>query len=561
VRISLRSISGRILLIPIVTLLALIVIGIVSVQILSDVTMSEHEAKARAVAESAAKIVEIYEAKAASGAMPIDAAKDAARDALRAIRYDQTDYVTAQTPDAVSVVNGMFPKTEGNKNYDNKDETGNYFVRDMLEKAKGGGGFTAYLWPRRPDTPAIQKVAYSLQTPGWNWIVSSGIYVDDVNAANHLNVLRTGGFILLAGLLTTGFAIWLGRGISRPLVALKSALDRMADGDLTVAVPGLDRTDEIGSMAKAVDVLKEKSLTGQRLAQEQERLKVAAVQDRHAAMQKLADGFQTSIQSSVDKMATAAAGLETSAASMRSAADTADEETTRAASAAEQTSGNVATAAAATEQLAASIQEIARQIGHSVQVADTAVAEAGKADACMTQLAEAARRVGDIVGLISGIAGQTNLLALNATIEAARAGEAGKGFAVVASEVKSLATQTARATDEINTTVGNIQAMTGSALAAIHGISDTVTRMSGITSAVAAAVEEQGAATQEIARSVQQAAEGTRQVSGNVGSAHQAVAESGTVASGVLDAAEMLTSEANRLKAGVAGFLAEVRAA
>ena len=557
----LRSINGRILLIPFATLLALILIGVVSVQIMSDVTMSEHQAKARAVAEAAAKIVETFEAKAASGAMTVDAAQAAAGDVIRAIRFDETNYALVQTLEGVTVINGMFPNTVGTSTYNNKDANGHYFGREIIANAKAGGGYTAYLWPKRPDTPAVPKVAYSLLTPGWNWVVSSGVYMDAVDAANHANALRAGGFILLAGLLTTGFAVWLGRGISRPILALRSALDALARGDLSVAVPGLNRTDEIGTMAKAVDVLRETSQEARRLATEQENLKAGVARERHATMQKLADGFQSSVQASVEKMASAAQGLEQSASTMRSAAETADGETTRAAEAAQQTSGNVATAAAATEELSASIQEIARQIGHSVQVADAAVAEAGKADTCMTQLAEAARRVGDIVGLISGIAGQTNLLALNATIEAARAGEAGKGFAVVASEVKSLATQTARATEEINSTVGNIQAMTESALAAIHGINDTVTRMSGITSAVAAAVEEQGAATQEIARSVQQASEGTSQVSGNVGSAQQAVAETGTVASGVLDAAAMLTGEANRLKLGVAEFLAEVRAA
>ncbi|WP_428486198.1 methyl-accepting chemotaxis protein [Rhodopila sp.] len=560
-RTAFHSINRRILLLPVISLIALVLVGAVSVHTLSDVTLNEHQARARAVTEAATKIVDSFEVRAAKGEMTEEAAQTAARAVLRAIRYDGNEYLSVLRTDGTLLVNGLFPNREGAQSLEDKDANGTYFSRERINQAAAGGGYVYYLWPRAKGTPPARKVAYAMQSQGWKWVVSSGIYLEEVDATVRNNILHIGAVVAAVALLTFGLALWLGRRITRPILTLKDAVHQLASGDLSVTVPGQDRRDEIGTMAQAIAVLREKSAEAAHLAVEQDRLKADAARERQTAMRNMADGFEASVKSMVDGMATAAAGMEASAGTMHSAAAAADSDTIQAATAAEQTSSNVATAAAATEELSASIHEISRQITQSAQVASSAVAEAGRANAAMTELAGAARRVGDIVGLISGIAGQTNLLALNATIEAARAGEAGKGFAVVASEVKSLATQTARATDEINSTVGNIQSMTGTALTAIQAISDTVTRMSEITATVAAAVEEQGAATQEIARGVQQAADGTRQVSGSVATAHQAVAETGTVAATVLAAAGMLTGEAARLKTEVGGFLAGVRAA
>jgi methyl-accepting chemotaxis protein len=560
-RAALYSINGRLLVIPLIALIALSLAGIAAVRIIADVTLVEHEARARAVTESAAKIVEGFEQKAASGQMTDAAAQEAAKEVLRSIRYDGSEYISARTVDGVITVNGLFPKREGVQSWDSKDANGTYFGRDMIKQAEAGGGFDYYLWPKAPNLPPERKATYSLLTGRWKWIINSGVYLDDVDAAIWRYGVRITGIVAAVAVLSFGVALWLGRRITRPILSITEAARRLSDGDLSVKISGLDRRDEIGTLAQAIAVLKERSAEATRLTAEQDRVKAAAAQERQAAMAKLAAGFEASVKAVADGMASSANEMKASANAVTAAASTANHETTAAAAAAEQTSANVGTVASATEELSSSIREISGQVTRSTEVAASAVEEAERANSVMSGLADSAKRVGDIVALISGIAGQTNLLALNATIEAARAGDAGKGFAVVASEVKQLATQTAKATEEIQATVAEIQSMTGTAVTAIAGIGGIVARMNEITAAVAASVEEQGAATREIAGNVQQAATGARQVSSNVSAAQGAVAQTDAVAAKVLKAAGTLSTDAQRLQSEVARFLSGVRAA
>jgi methyl-accepting chemotaxis protein len=350
--------------------------------------------------------------------------------------------------------------------------------------------------------------------------------------------------------------------IARPIRVLTVAMDKLAGGDFSVVLPGLGRKDEVGGVAAAVE--KFKVVSEQKAREESEaktRQDQSAAAQRKSEMHKLADGFEAAIGEIVDTVSSAATELEASATTLTSTAEHAQQLATVVASASEEASTNVQSVASATEELSSSITEISRQVQESARVASEAVGQARTTTDRVSELSKAATRIGDVVELINTIAGQTNLLALNATIEAARAGEAGRGFAVVASEVKALAEQTAKATGEIGQQIAGIQSATEHSVGAIKDISDTIERLSEISSAIAAAVEEQGAATQEISRNVSQASQGTQQVSSNITEVQRGASETGSASSQVLAAAQMLSGDSSRLKLEVGKFLGTVRAA
>ena len=365
----------------------------------------------------------------------------------------------------------------------------------------------------------------------------------------------------LAVVLVFGLSFLIGRSISRALASMISAMTKLAGGDVKVAIPGLGRRDEIGEMAGAVEVFKNSMIETERLRAEQLEAEQRQAAQRKADMIRLADAFEGAVGEIVETVSSAANELEASANTLTKAAERSQGLATAVASASEEASTNVQSVSSASEELSSSVNEISRQVQESSRVAGEAVEQAQKTNSRVGELAQAASRIGAVVELINTIAGQTNLLALNATIEAARAGEAGRGFAVVASEVKALAEQTAKATGEISQQISGIQAATEDSVGAIKEIGDTIGRMSEISSAIASAVEEQGAATQEISRNIQHAASGTQQVSSNIAQVQHGAAETGSASAQVHSAAQSLSSDSNRLKLEVAKFLDTVRAA
>lgn len=367
------------------------------------------------------------------------------------------------------------------------------------------------------------------------------------------------GSALIVGFLV---AFLIGRGIIRPLSGLTSGMKELAEGNFDVVLPGLERKDEVGDMAQAVEGFKVKAEEKARAeAEAKARQDQIAAEQRKRDMYQLANVFEKAVGEIVETVSSASTELEASASTLTSSASRAQELTTLVAAASEEASTNVQSVASATEEMTSSVNEISRQVAESANIAQEAVAQARRTNERVGELVKAAARIGDVVELINTIAGQTNLLALNATIEAARAGDAGRGFAVVASEVKALAEQTARATGEISQQISSIQTATQESVGAIQEIGDTIGRMSEISSTIASAVEEQGAATREISRNVQQAAQGTMQVSSNITDVQRGSVETGSASSQVLSAAQSLSGESNRLKLEVGKFLSTVRAA
>jgi aerotaxis receptor len=411
----------------------------------------------------------------------------------------------------------------------------------------------------------LDRFAIFTRTLGARMVTMMSIQALFMLALGIGGALSTGGsaVLMLSLLALTGSVVGILVGLAT-MRAIKGPMQQLNDTMLNLVQDKLDnrivieRDDEIGEALRNLQTVQ----TIIRFSRDE----VQAVQrrsdaQRKADMTRLADGFEAAISEIVETVSSAATQLEASASTLSSTAGRAQELVTAVAGGSEEASANVHSVASAAEEMSSSVREISRQVQDSSRIAGDAVSQAQATTARVGELSRAASRIGDVVELINAIAGQTNLLALNATIEAARAGEAGRGFAVVASEVKALAEQTAKATGEIGQQVGGIQSATQESVSAISEISGTIARLSEISSAIAAAVEEQGAATQEIARNVQQAAQGTQQVSSNVGEVQRGAVETGSASTQLLSAAQMLSRDSNRLRLEVGKFLSSVRAA
>ncbi|MCK1268616.1 cache domain-containing protein [Bradyrhizobium sp. 49] len=555
------KISSRLMLMVVLSVLGIASVAGVGLSALKSSLLEDRKDKLQQLVLLAKQVLELdYQGSRAAGLSDAQAL-ERSKQLLQSLRFGKDDYFYALDMDSVLVAHPN-PKFQNKSMKDTSDANGVFFSRLQVDLVKSGGsGFVAFSFPRAGVGDALPKIAYVVGFKPYDWAVAGGIYLDDVDAIFMAEAKRIGLLILIALALVVATSILLSRSITRPIASLTRAMRKLASGDTRSAIPALSRADEVGEMATTVKVFQDAMIETARLRQEQDEMKLMAETEKRGLLGKLADEFAQGVSTSLDALFHSASAMRTTSQGMSETARSASRQSGVVATAAEEASSSVQSVASATEQLSASIAEIGNQVARSTKVAGGAVEEAQRTNITIQGLVAATSKIGDVVQLITAIASQTNLLALNATIEAARAGEAGRGFAVVASEVKSLAGQTARATEEISTQVNGMRGAMSEAVQAIEGVSGTISSINEIAIAIASAVEQQGVATREIARSIQQVAQGTEDVSRNIVGVSEASAQTGVAAADVLAAAGGLNHQSTLLKADVDRFLASVRAA
>jgi methyl-accepting chemotaxis protein len=559
-----RSIGTKLAALTAVGAVCMALVALTVLLIARNQLVFERTERAHAIVDATWQMADGFQRAAASGQMSEDEAKQRFLAAASYVWYENhTNYVFIYDYDTgIMIANPAIPTLVGKDMRGLKDANGLPFAAMLIDIAKKGEGTLRFSFPRSSADPTpLDKIAYARGYAPWHLMIGNATFINEVDATFWSMVRTASALIAVLMLLSVAIAWAITRSVVRPLTQLKSRMASLSDGELDAPVANADRTDEIGQMARTVQVFRDAMIDANRLREEQASSELRQGEQRKHDMNRLADKFEREVGEIVTLVSSAANQLEASSQSLTRTADTVEQVSQRASGASGEASANVRSVAASSEELASSIKEISRQVEASARIAGEAVEQAQKTDSRISHLSQAAARIGDVVDLIQSIAGQTNLLALNATIEAARAGDAGRGFAVVASEVKSLAEQTAKATGEISQQIADIQSATQDSVAAIKEIGTTISRISEISSTIAAAVEQQGAATQEISRNVHRAAAGTSQVEADISDVQRGASEAGEASSQLLSAAKSLSGESGRLKREVANFMNTVRAA
>jgi len=554
-----HGISAKLSAVVMIAILGFLLISGAALYALRASMVQDRVTKVRNLIEVGRDIAKGFHERALKGEFDDATAKARTVEVLNSLRYDKVEYFFVYTYDGDCVVLPPKPERVGKNFIDLKDANGSPFVLALINAAKAGGGDVFYPFPRPGSDVPLGKVAYVLPFEPWGWMMGTGIYLDDIDAEFHAVAIRFSLLVLLVSAIAALASRGIARSITRPLAQIATATKFLSKGQTDITIGGTERRDEIGPLAQALEQWRGGMIEAtERKRREEEKTAIhEAQQQRISAATSRFDGL---IVAMLNDIKTAVQEFHEAAHSLSANAEQTQRQSAAVAGATDQATANVETVSAAGSELSASISEISRQVAYSAQTSRAATGEAAEAKKKIAGLADSVQKIGDVINLINDIASQTNLLALNATIESARAGEAGKGFAVVANEVKHLAGQTGRATGDITHQITTVQNETKAAVGVIESIARTITQIDELSSTIASAVEEQGAATAEISRNVEQASQGTQEVAANIAGVAQAAARTGEMAQSLARSADNLLNASTTLEGAVETFLAEVRA-
>jgi len=554
------SILQRLFLIVATLSLAFTIVFAMQTYNLRSTILTERDARLQSMVGSVTALLSGLDAKVQSGEITQSQAQVAALDTIRSMRWNDGEFFAVYRFDGTALAHWN-KALEGKQRWNFTDQQGGKPVQAQITAARSGTGFFDLRAPRPNSTEETARRGFASVFAPWDWVVQTTVAMDDVNAALLQRILSAGAVAAVASVLAWLICLVLARGLSIPLKRLCEVMDQLSAGNANVVVPFANRGNEIGRIAHGLEAFRGQLQETTRLRLAEETARTAAEAATKSAVHTMADALEAKVGRILGSVTSAAGSMRAVAADMALAVEHTGQRSSEVSSAAHRASSNVQTVAAAAEQLGSSVTEISRQMTRSQVIAQQVDQNTRRTDATIKGLAQAAVKIGEVVGLINDIASQTNLLALNATIEAARAGEAGKGFAVVASEVKTLASQTGRATEEIASQVTAIQTTTRAVVEDIRAIATTIQEMNEIGASIAAAIEQQGAATQEIARNTHEAAEATVAVTEVIARISDEIGTTGTQATEVASNARGMEAHASELQLEVSRFLSTLRAA
>ncbi|AUG54428.1 methyl-accepting chemotaxis protein [Thalassospira marina] len=555
------SIAAKLRLLLVLVAIALCIPTIFDLFTLRTTLLDDRKENIRQIVDMAETSMARLADMAKTGDISEEDAKKQALETVAALRYDGDNYVFVMDAKGTIIMHPITASLVGKSTDDIRDVNGKAFLTNLVSVAKtGDGGYVDYVWAKPDKTGNAPKLSYARSFAPWGWVLTTGIYIDDVDSIFWKRATVDIAFAVILLVILSLIGLSIGRSITKPLGDITNALNALIGGNTDLELHHTDREDEIGELSRAFDVFRENRKETDRLQAEQARTQQEHI-ERAERIEQLIHSFEGEVEENLTVVNAAVTQLRSTAGDMSDQSSHTTEQATAVAAATEQAANNVDTVASAAEQLAASIDEITLQVSRSSEIAKSGSQEADDATGLFSALGSASDKIGEVVELIQSIAEQTNLLALNATIEAARAGDAGKGFAVVAAEVKNLANQTTRATEDIAGQIGDIQGSTQNALGAIQHLAARMKELNEVASGIAAAVQEQDAATGEIARNVAEAAQGTKEVSVNVDGLRASAEDERQASDEVLRAAKDLSDKSHTLLSQIHGFLRDIRAA